>query len=202
MHQAMHLHLALEAAQARRHAAEAGLEAVGTGVVLLSRDGRTLFANRAARRLFDAGRLRLSGGRLAAPVPADDAALRRVIAAALDGTGSALAAVADLRDLRVRAIPVAEPGLAVDEAVAAVVLLHDKALPVLDPAPLLALGLTPSEASLAVAVAAGETLEAYAARTGRALGTVRAQLRAVFGKTDTHRQSELVLLVMRTAGGE
>ncbi len=43
------------------------------------------------------------------------------------------------------------------------------------------------------------TIDAYAARTGRAIGTVRTQLRAIFGKTDTHRQSELALLVTRVA---
>jgi DNA-binding NarL/FixJ family response regulator len=43
------------------------------------------------------------------------------------------------------------------------------------------------------------TIDAYAARTGRAIGTVRTQLRAIFGKTDTHRQSELALFVTRVA---
>jgi DNA-binding CsgD family transcriptional regulator len=70
----------------------------------------------------------------------------------------------------------------------------------LTPGHLRPLGLTPAEGALAIALAQGETLDGYAVRTGRSLGTVRVQLRTLFSKTDTHRQSELLLLVRRVAG--
>jgi DNA-binding CsgD family transcriptional regulator len=53
-------------------------------------------------------------------------------------------------------------------------------------------GLTTAEAILANAVASGRSLNAHAADRGIAISTVRTQLRALFAKTDTHRQGELV----------
>jgi DNA-binding CsgD family transcriptional regulator len=58
-----------------------------------------------------------------------------------------------------------------------------------------AFGLSTAEARLASALVAGRTLAEYADRTGHSLTTVRNQLAAVFDKTATHRQSELVLLI-------
>jgi DNA-binding CsgD family transcriptional regulator len=66
-----------------------------------------------------------------------------------------------------------------------------------------AFGLSTAEARLASALVAGRTLAEYADRTGHSLTTVRNQLAAVFDKTATHRQSELVLLIagrLATAG--
>lgn len=52
-------------------------------------------------------------------------------------------------------------------------------------------GMTPAEAKLAAIVAEGVSLEAAAARLGIARETARAQIKSVFGKTGTRRQSEL-----------
>lgn len=60
-------------------------------------------------------------------------------------------------------------------------------------------GLTIAELALARAVARGATLAAYAKERGISLHTVRAQLRTVFQKTRTHRQAELVGLVLERA---
>lgn len=57
-------------------------------------------------------------------------------------------------------------------------------------------GLTVAELALARAVAHGSTLAAYAKERRISLHTVRAQLRTVFQKTRTHRQAELVGLVL------
>lgn len=56
--------------------------------------------------------------------------------------------------------------------------------------------LTPAEARLSRAVASGETLEDYAESNGLKLSTVRTQLRAVFNKTGTDRQTTLVRLIL------
>jgi DNA-binding CsgD family transcriptional regulator len=53
-------------------------------------------------------------------------------------------------------------------------------------------GLTPAEARLARALAAGESLESYSRTAGVRLPTARTQLKAVFEKTGINRQSELV----------
>lgn len=56
--------------------------------------------------------------------------------------------------------------------------------------------LTCAEMALALAVARGSTLAGYARGRGISLHTVRAQLKIVFQKTGTHRQAELVSLIL------
>jgi DNA-binding CsgD family transcriptional regulator len=56
--------------------------------------------------------------------------------------------------------------------------------------------LSPAEAQLAVSLCAGRTLEEIAAERGRALSTVRSQVRSLFDKTGTNRQTDLVSLLL------
>jgi DNA-binding CsgD family transcriptional regulator/PAS domain-containing protein len=56
--------------------------------------------------------------------------------------------------------------------------------------------LTRAELSLADAVAGGISLKAYSQDHGLSVHTVRNQLRSIYSKTDTHRQSELVALML------
>jgi DNA-binding CsgD family transcriptional regulator len=58
-------------------------------------------------------------------------------------------------------------------------------------------GLTPAEARLATLVAGGLSPDDIAERFGITRTTARNQLKAVFAKTGTHRQSELVALLAR-----
>lgn len=57
-------------------------------------------------------------------------------------------------------------------------------------------GLTPAESKLATALAAGKSLGDVAQEFHISKYTVRAQLRQIFAKTDTHRQAELVKLLL------
>jgi DNA-binding CsgD family transcriptional regulator len=59
--------------------------------------------------------------------------------------------------------------------------------------------LTSAEARLAARLGSGESLDEAADRLGITKETARSHLRAVFGKTGAHRQSELVALVSRMA---
>ena len=58
-------------------------------------------------------------------------------------------------------------------------------------------GLTPADSKLASLIATGISIEHAAEQLGLARATVRNQLKAVFAKTATHRQSELVALLSR-----
>ncbi|WP_018261261.1 helix-turn-helix transcriptional regulator [Methylobacterium sp. WSM2598] len=58
-------------------------------------------------------------------------------------------------------------------------------------------GLTPAEARLAVKLTRGDTLAEIAEQHGLSVHTVRTQLAAVFSKTNTSRQAELVALALR-----
>jgi DNA-binding CsgD family transcriptional regulator len=56
-------------------------------------------------------------------------------------------------------------------------------------------GLSDAEARVVAAIAQGSTLKDVAEESGVSINTVRTQLHSAFGKTDTHRQAELVALV-------
>ncbi len=56
--------------------------------------------------------------------------------------------------------------------------------------------LTPAEAQIALGIADGETLAAVAEARGVSVSTARTQLKSVFVKTGTHRQAELVALLV------
>ncbi|MBC9878978.1 helix-turn-helix transcriptional regulator [Bradyrhizobium sp. INPA01-394B] len=58
-------------------------------------------------------------------------------------------------------------------------------------------GLTQAEARVAVMIAAGKSVEEVASHLRLSRGTITTQLKAVFQKTDVHRQSELVALLAR-----
>jgi DNA-binding CsgD family transcriptional regulator len=60
-------------------------------------------------------------------------------------------------------------------------------------------GLTRGEARLANQLLCGRSLQDIAAASGVTMGTVRSQTKAVFAKTHTHRQAELVALLTRLA---
>ncbi|RWD97794.1 helix-turn-helix transcriptional regulator [Mesorhizobium sp.] len=62
-------------------------------------------------------------------------------------------------------------------------------------------GLTVSEARLACHVSSGEALEAAADELAISYETARNHLKAIFAKTDTHRQAELIALLARVANG-
>ena len=61
-------------------------------------------------------------------------------------------------------------------------------------------GLTRAEAVVAADLAAGLTLEEIAAKANVGIETVRTHVKRAMAKTDTRRQAELVLLVLRSAG--
>jgi DNA-binding CsgD family transcriptional regulator len=60
-----------------------------------------------------------------------------------------------------------------------------------------AFGLTPPESRLASVIAKGLNPEQAADELGVSTITARNQLKAIFAKTDTHRQGELIALLTR-----
>lgn len=63
-------------------------------------------------------------------------------------------------------------------------------------------GLTQTEAAVAIQLAAGKSPEAIALSQGHSLATTRTLLKRILFKTETHRQSELVSLLLRGLDGE
>ena len=198
----------------QRTALEA-LDHIATGIVLLDDGGGVKFANRLAREMAVSGDgFRLMGD----AVMFDDhrvqnavlAAARQAIAAARIGPVPPGAAFSIPRPSG--AAPYAlmvstlwgnhlrfDLGL-LDDPVA-VLFLSDPERPQEAPAELLQrlYGLTPAEAKILEALVAGRSLKAAAADQVMAYETARSHMKAIFDKTDTHRQIDVVKLVLSTS---
>lgn len=190
-------------------AATRALDLVAPGMVLLDRQGEVLFANREARRLAcEANGLRLDTA-LVALGRSDTLALREAIAttlrASLDGEERVsclrILRPGPRRDLLMLACSMGmSPSSTIDEP-AAVILMADPQRGARIPQRVLVnlFGLTPTEARIALALAEGWRSEEIAEQMSIAPTTVAFHLRNLFQKTDTHRQAELIALVLAGA---
>ena len=185
------------------------LDLLPHGVVLLDALGRILHANRAANAIVQAGD-GLSFGRDGVLVASMDAArrLEAAIARAADPACPAKASSLALprpSGLRPYVIAVCPFG---DERAPLLfgrpsVLLEIRDLTADEPAAdawlAECLSLTPAESHVAGLLLAGHDRDAIATRLGIAGNTVRVHIARLMGKTDTHRQAELVHLLERVA---
>ncbi|MGI3164660.1 response regulator [Pseudooceanicola sp. 200-1SW] len=192
----------------------AALDRLAQGIVLLDGRGRVLHANAAAQLVCVAG----SGLRLDQELRAEvePAHLRQVLRDTLEGEAP-LAGVAPvplqrpdrgqgpillLSRLRPEAqvIRSDEGGTGAEEAggPALMVLIVDPARRVAPDPDLLrqALGLTPTEARISSLLASGLRSDAIAETLGVSPATVASHLKSVFAKTETHRQTDLVALLL------
>jgi DNA-binding CsgD family transcriptional regulator len=175
---------------------------MGYGGLVLSTNGQVLALNDSARRIFQT-MFRLSRSEVEVDVLNG---LGRGIVKRLLGQGRArfqldsenwiLVERPEQRPLIMNAVPLPVDG--VDGPHSVLLLIDLDATPILNRGALeQVFGLTPTEAKLATLMAQGATLAEAAAHQGVRVATVRAQLRAIFTKTHTHRQAELVMLVSR-----
>lgn len=162
---------------------------------LIDADGRVLYCNGSAeRRMSDpAFPLRERQGRL----DCAQGQLTSLLRAACGKVGPARAGCLSLPEGELLVTPVRSEGrlrLDIDQPLALVALLAGQ-----PKATLLAdlFACTPAEIRLAELIARGHSPEECAARLGVSINTVRSQLRALFRKTDTERQGELVGLLSR-----
>jgi DNA-binding CsgD family transcriptional regulator/PAS domain-containing protein len=200
------IRLSRQLARARQDAADAesALDTLPSAVLLLDRQGRPTFVNRAARRVLDRrDGLRLDQGGLRAASPSVTTRLHQLLlktaslaaGKALDGGGVLHLPRAAGDPIVALVVPLPPSSrLAASTGAAVALVLRD---PATEPGPssrrLGALyGLTPAEARLAAHLAGGETPDEAADALGIARETARSQLKAVFAKTDTRRQGELL----------
>lgn len=200
--------------QRERDGAMASLDRLPIGVILVDKTARPVFFNHHADEIMQSCRgLALSATGMTAALPRETAAFQKLIREAIDtgnGTGLGAGGVMMLStpsgkaSLSVVVAPLkndrAMLDLSVPHACAVVFVTiaerrHDFPLRVLSAL----YGLTPAEARLAKELANGSSLEEIAERYRITKNTVRNQLRAVFNKTGTRRQTEIVRLILNSA---
>jgi DNA-binding CsgD family transcriptional regulator len=178
------------------------MQLLGLPAIALGHAGRAIAMNALAEALD--GRV-ITGGldRVALGSPAADALLSEALANAhAGGVGSIpLPANAGQPALIVHVLPLTGAAHDVFAAARTLMLVTDVAAPEAPTQELLAglFDLTPAEARVARALASGLPLDQVAAEFGLAVQTIRNQLAAVFHKTGTSRQVELLRLIAGSA---
>lgn len=198
----------------------AALDALDGGVILVDGECRPHFVNRRAAEIARRHRgLRLSSAGVAGLLPSETGLLRQVVAAmsavlarpadaALSRSAAAASARLCLSDPEGGAPPLVltvAPITAVDPVdgrcgparAAIFIAAPDETRSVDETALITAFGLTVREAEVASRLASGATIGSLAREWGISANTVRGYLKAVFDKTGTHRQADLVRLVMQ-----
>ena len=196
------LHFREAAAQVSRM--EAAIDVLAAGCALIDARGRLIHANcEAMKILAEADALRIVRGRIMSTVPADQLKWQTLLAR-LDSrravaTGSAVMLGQPDAGLILHAVPLRPThadvwGVRLDAEPLGLVIMLQPGMRPAGSATLLrtTFGLTAAEADLAAAIVSGESLRDYGDRRGRSLHTVRTHLKAVFAKTGTNRQAELV----------
>lgn len=197
--------------RARAAHAERTLDVVPFAILLVDAQAIIVRANRAATRLLDGENgLKSIGGRLCGErATVTDLLQSAVVSTALHGQDRGPCALSLLRDasrwpLRVTLTSLPRPAsnhtdssLANRDMPLVLVTADEPAHSHRPDAAVLQqqFDLTPAQARLAVALAAGESLEDYAQRAGLSVNTTRSTLKSVFARTGCRRQAELVLVL-------
>ena len=209
---ALEVFLRLTAGNAQRHAHEQAWDMLACGVVLLDAAGKVVWMNRSAAALLArADGLATRQGALTASNARENAALQLLVRETIaTQQGQCLRPGGSLRvsrPSRRRALALSlspihvEQGFAPRPAAIAFVTDPDRE-PELVPDKLRRLyGFTAREAAVVAELVRGRDLHEAAERLDMSVHTARTLLRFVFRKTDTHRQSELVGLVLRGPEG-
>lgn len=180
-------------------------------LIFLDRDLRVRRMTAAAeRRLFNSGILRLIDDRLTATDATQNARLQHMLHAAAisQGTGAPmlLSPAPSAASIGLRTMPLGPRSMAAHSDEPLILLsafdpATEQAAPTRDLDLRHRFRLTAAEARVAMAIADGLSIREVAECVGVSVHTVRAQLGTIFAKTGTHRQADLVrLLLSRRAG--
>jgi DNA-binding CsgD family transcriptional regulator len=192
--------------------ATAVLDRLPHGVLLVSQTGAVLSTNRAADEILRArDGLTSDGGELrASTIPLTNRLRAAVLAASRTGAGASIEGNVGLilprpsgrrpLSITIAPLPSRRVEFAADSAAAIIFVSDPDRASATDMKAFRSMfGLTRAESQLVRCLAAGLSLENSAAELGLRLDTVRSRLKVVFQKTNTHRQADLVRLVLTAA---
>lgn len=194
---------------AEHSAALQALDRFDTGVLIVDRTCRIIHASpRAEAMLRECAGLVVDRGRLSLHSPSLrdklSALVQAAVETALARAGKVGTALLVPRSQRVPLVLNVAPlrpqaGLYDRERPAALVFIRDPEAPLAATRLRELFGLTRTEAAVAAGLGDGKSLENIAADLGTGIGTVRTHLKRVLAKTGTHRQAQLVALLVRVS---
>ena len=194
-----------EASHQAFQAATRALDLVAPGMVLLNSQGHVTFANQRARRLAKESETLQLRDHLTTHGSTSQR-LRHTLDAALQASRKGQETVLSLRlphrpgdyGLLVLVCSLEQISDTATEEASVVVMLStpDQRTPLPDGILASLFGLTPAETRIALALLEGLRSEAIAEQMGVSATTVAFHLRNLFQKTDTHRQADLIALLL------
>jgi DNA-binding CsgD family transcriptional regulator len=210
LRRAVGLNQRLAALQGERRTFEAALDRRNTAVLLLNEAGALCYCNPAGAELLKKhDGLIASRGRLSATNTGAQCQLAGAVRAALapkDAKGGSVSLPRrhSARPLRVRIMPFGQRNdfWLAGPQVHAIVFVSDPDMPAARDATAEAMetyGLTPAEKRLMCELLAGRSLKEAAERLEITPVTARNRLAHIMAKTDTHRQSELLQLMLKSS---
>lgn len=181
---------------------EIALDQMASALILIDGIGKTVFVNKNARTILDRrDGLSLHKGRLASQSIPENSRLHEILAKAiLASTGKANAnpgamrvSRANKRPIQLVAAPLRSETFPIPGKAVAIVFLTDPDQKPVPPAEVLRIlfGLTQAETRLALSLLDGNSLSEAADLNSVGRETVRSQVKSIFQKTGTKRQSEL-----------
>jgi len=209
LQRAVQLNTRLAGLEMRCEASAEALNRLEQGALLVDESVGVVFANREAERLFAAGDgLRVTRGVLCVNSAADTALLHALIAGctrhgAEAGAGGSLrlSRGPDRAPLSVQVAPLRSeaPLFSMTERAVAILFVSDPDRKTMSPIAWFQqrFGLTAAEAAFAGEIVAGVGIQAAADRLQISRSTGRTHLARIFEKTGTHRQAELVRLMLQ-----
>ena len=201
---ALDLHARLTSTQAESQLFSSAMAGLAVATLILDRDGRILRRNALAMQMLDDGSvISDQRGKLEPRTGSSAATISRILASPPPQGEEILFEVATAAGSPLHARARAIPSSAYGDGAWLALFIADPSRPAGPSEELLRerLHLTRAESGLALHLAQGATLADAADALGITYNTARSHLRAIFAKTNTHRQVELITL-LRTIGSE
>ena len=201
---ALDLHARLTITQAESQLFSSAMAGLAVATLILDREGRILRRNALATQMIEEGSIIAEQhGKLEVRTGSSAATINRILASPPPQGEEILFEVAASDGPALHARARAVPSSAYADGAWLALFIADPARPAGPSEELLRerFHLTRAEAGLALHLAQGATLADAADALGIAYNTTRSHLRAIFAKTNTHRQVELITL-LRTIGSE
>jgi DNA-binding CsgD family transcriptional regulator len=207
---ALHLHSRLGSLESERQLYSSAVEGMLVGTVVMDGTGRIIRCNATAKEILaEKDGLLLRQGILRAEIPGHDHNFQRLINTALDSSSQKLSEPqatsvprgSGRSNLSILIRPIPHSDLSGGKQLPAVaIFIRD---PARQPSPSEELlrqlfGLTAAEATLALLLANGRTLDEAAQRLNIRKNTARAQLSSIFDKTGARRQTTLMHILMNS----